>query len=90
MYDNEPENVPAPDPDPRIVAMHRVVDLEQQCYEAQHEADRRAKQAAIVQDELSRAREELHNLLGFDSSQGRKTPAMSREDVQAEMKRYAR
>lgn len=72
MYDAEPAE---PEPDPRVIAMHRVVDLEQQCYNAQREAERRAKQAAIAQGELQQAREELHNLLGFSGVEGMKAPA---------------
>lgn len=68
-YDEPTTAMPAePEPDPRVIAMQRVVDLEQQSYTAERESERRQKQAAVVREELAQAREELRNLLGFAGS----------------------
>lgn len=56
------------EPDPRIIAVHRVVDLEQQHQQAQQEAEQRRKQAVIIRDELRLARDELAGLLGYPSN----------------------
>jgi hypothetical protein len=59
------EDMPAdPEPDPRIVMVQRVVDLEQQCYATQREAEQMQKRAAVVRGELDDARRELFTLLG--------------------------
>lgn len=66
---NEPR-----EPDPRVLAMQKLVDLEQEAEMAQREADRRAKMAAIASEDLRQARDELENMLGYQSNSGINAP----------------
>jgi len=68
MNDDEMAEAIEPDPDPRIVAMHRVVDLEGQHQQAVWEVERRQKTAAILSGELREARDHLSGLLGYPSN----------------------
>lgn len=67
-----------PDPDPRIVAMHRVVDLEQAAYEHERASEQAQKRAAISREELAQARRELHDLLGVSGNDGAPAGAVLR------------
>lgn len=78
QYDDVPMAA-EPEPDRRVVAMQRVVDLEQQHQWAQRDADERQKKAAIIGEELSEARDELHGLLGLPSKSN--VRAMSGEEA---------
>ena len=88
MTDHDFPDVAASEPDPRIIAVHRVVDLERQHQDAQQEADRRAKAAAILREELSQARDELSGLLGYPSKSSGLN-ATEREDVRQELLKRA-
>lgn len=57
-----------PDPDPRVIAMQRVVEAEKRAEYAFREAEERQKRAKIAHEELAQAREELHNLLGVSGT----------------------
>lgn len=67
---NDDTDITEQDTDPRIVAMHQVVDLERQHERAAHEADAMQKRAAIVREELREARDRLSGLLGYPSNSG--------------------
>lgn len=78
-YPYEPaEDTSDPEPDPRILAMHQVVDLERQYEQATREAEQRQKMAAIAREELSEARDLLAGLLGYPSN-ANKVKAMPSE-----------
>jgi hypothetical protein len=83
-YDYADENVATdPEPDPRIIAMHQVVDLEQQYEQATREAEHRQKLAAIVQNELREARDRLAGLLGYPSNANKPMASGGMIDIRA-------
>jgi hypothetical protein len=69
-YESESEYVEAApeEPDPRIIALHRVIDLERQYNSVSREAEDLQKRQSIVREELSEARDELNGALGLPSN----------------------
>lgn len=79
-----------PDPDPRVITMQRVVDLERQHESAVREVEYRQKKAAILGEELSGARDELYSLLGLSSKGMNVAPMSDREAKRIAFERSTR